>query len=453
MSEVPRRSLKHYIYKSWVFPGLFALITVVITFLLFAWQSYYSSTQRIHNDLVEKSKIVARRLAAEVLLGKNGAIEPVSTSLQQELSLSKISITQHPSQCRSNDGQSCIIQKDGFVQYYRKIPHVKKDYFVLISRRSPNLFLSVDYNPLIWSIIPIILVLALGIFLQRYYLKKYVLQPIEGLVVAAMKSNEPNKDWPKEISDIANQLYESFRQRDQAVIGKLTSGIIHDIKTPLQSIVAAIYLLDTKGRANSNRRKEFLENLADRCKDNIPIIGEIIETTLDMNREIHISRQTQDLIGTIESAVKINQERCSHRDGEIKIAYNGSVVVAHDSVQLARVFDNLIKNGIESVDGYNKSPRIKITVVEKTDELISIKFEDNGPGIPRAPEEMFQVFQSSKTHGTGLGLHNSKKIVEAHKGKLTAASDSTLGGAKFEIHLPVKLGELHMLGEQLETKA
>jgi signal transduction histidine kinase len=69
---------------------------------------------------------------------------------------------------------------------------------------------------------------------------------------------------------------------------------------------------------------------------------------------------------------------------------------------------------------------------------VAVAVEDSGPGIDKDQlEDIFTAFVTTKRHGTGLGLAICRMIIEYHGGKLTAASDSTNGGASFQFVLPV----------------
>src|SRR6267154_2631127 len=112
--------------------------------------------------------------------------------------------------------------------------------------------------------------------------------------------------------------------------------------------------------------------------------------------------------------------------------------VIGDRVQLQQVLMNLIVNGVDAmhdVDG----PReliIKSQPAENNELLLSAN--DTGVGLPRhQPDQIFNAFFTTKTHGTGMGLRISRSIVESHGGRLWAA-DNSPRGACFCFTLPIK---------------
>lgn len=221
--------------------------------------------------------------------------------------------------------------------------------------------------------------------------------------------------------------------REQAVIGQLAGGIIHDIKTPLQSIVTALHLLKDQPDVGQ-KRIDRLENLAAMCRMNIPVMGEIIETTLDGTRNIHISKETLNIEDTLQNAISTHSQMAELRETEIDFISGEKVLVSHDPVQMGRVFGNLIRNAIEAASLATRSPRVRVSL-QQEEKNVTVIVEDSGEGIKASPEKIFRAFRSSKARGSGLGLLISKKIVDAHFGIIRASSGSILGGAKFEVVL------------------
>lgn len=224
--------------------------------------------------------------------------------------------------------------------------------------------------------------------------------------------------------------------RDQAIIGQFVSGIMHDIRTPLQSIVAALELLN-ENKDDPEGQKQLLDNLYHVSRIKIPLIGQIIETTLDGSRSIHVERQSANITKTVAEAINIHRDYLERKKGKIDISAPSKPLVAlYDPTQLIRVISNLVKNGIESASEDGKSPALAVQVEELPGNRISISVEDSGKGLQLNPERVFRVFRSKKKHGTGLGLLISRKIIESHEGELTVKRSEKLGGAKFEINLP-----------------
>jgi len=277
-------------------------------------------------------------------------------------------------------------------------------------------------------------------FVTRIFSRK-VASSLDDLVrwIEADLEDRPNKEIQLPFEElenlkdrIASVMERHTAARDQAVVGQLTSGIMHDIRTPLQTLVTAMLMLDRTPEAGEKRTAR-LEHLLAMCRSKLPVLGQIIETTLDGSRRVHVEAKVSSLNESVRDGIALCDSFVSNRKAQIEIQ-ESQVMTAHDSLQIARVVQNLVRNAIEAhADG---QPMVRITLSAASQEA-SIVVEDNGTGLKCSPERVFRVFHSSKVRGNGLGLHISRKIIEAHGGRIAATSSSALGGARFEVILPL----------------
>lgn len=106
-----------------------------------------------------------------------------------------------------------------------------------------------------------------------------------------------------------------------------------------------------------------------------------------------------------------------------------------------RVFQNLLQNSLKFV-ATERHPVIEITVVERTEEHITLAFRDNGIGFDNQyATRIFNLFErlhgKSEFEGTGMGLAICRKIVEKHNGSIWAEGRENEGSV-FYMQLPVK---------------
>lgn len=108
---------------------------------------------------------------------------------------------------------------------------------------------------------------------------------------------------------------------------------------------------------------------------------------------------------------------------------------AADNAMLQGVFENLFDNGVQAMQ---KQGDIFVETA-LTNEMIEIRIRDTGQGIPKAflKQRLFRLFATSKKSGLGIGLYLSKRIIEAHRGSITAESSGEGKGSTFIIALPL----------------
>ena len=116
------------------------------------------------------------------------------------------------------------------------------------------------------------------------------------------------------------------------------------------------------------------------------------------------------------------------------------IFVHADKERITQVISNLLDNAIKFT-GRDDGP-IVITIEtrekEENQEEAVVTIKDNGPGIdPEILPKLFSKFASKSFQGTGLGLYLSKKIIEAHGGKVWAENNTDGKGATFYFSLPI----------------
>jgi len=431
------RSLKQLLVISWAIPAAVAVCASLLAFFIAGWIDYQGANDRIRDDLTAKAQIAARRISGELLLGSAGRIETVSKTLQTDLNLSDLAVQHGYLPCK-RDLCSEIIGPH--LTVHRQIEAVADPHYVTASLPRASFADSLNPRLFMWSAIPIGLLLAMGLLLQRRLLSRHVIEPISALVETSVQSKTPPIEWPTELQDISRQLARSFEERDQAVLGQIAAGVIHDLKTLLQSIRNGTELVRELD-ADSPKRTNRLESLYRVTSSNLPKMLQLIEMTLDGSRQIQINRRAHNVSETVRSAVEVNDHMARAMGVQLGVTVPEDLAAAHDPVQLERALANLIKNAIEAFyadDSGNSaiSRLVNVSASSSPSGALRLVVEDSGPGLPSDFDDAFRTLRSSKLHGTGLGLTIARKIIEGHGGRLLAGRSSTLSGASFEIEIP-----------------
>jgi signal transduction histidine kinase len=202
---------------------------------------------------------------------------------------------------------------------------------------------------------------------------------------------------------------------------KLVSMVRHDLRSPLQTIQSVSYLMRRKltGAEEYSLKLDASVEYAMRILDDLNVITgpiKLDKTIIDLNELMRDFLTNSDFASTIA----------------IDVSYCEPLLIAVDSYKLRRVFDNFLKNAVESMPN-GGTLSIKI---ESDEGLVTLRFKDTGQGIPEdVAEKLFTPFYTTKPNGTGLGLAICKQIIEAHGGRIQF--NSALGeGTTFTIILP-----------------
>jgi signal transduction histidine kinase len=203
-------------------------------------------------------------------------------------------------------------------------------------------------------------------------------------------------------------------------ISAFTSGIAHEIKNPLNSLALLFELLAKRMPA------EFQQDVSIGSGE-VEKISRIIDQFSATLKPLELKKEhliLKDLIADIQ--VMIPSE-----DTEIRYEEEGEISFWADKDLLRQALLNLIQNSLDAIE----NGEIKVQG-KKHRKRIFISVEDKGRGISSDElEQIFDPFFSRKKGGMGIGLYLTKKIIEAHEGKITC--ESRIGkGTTFFIQMP-----------------
>ena len=218
-------------------------------------------------------------------------------------------------------------------------------------------------------------------------------------------------------------------------IGRLLSGVIHDLKTPLTVIGGYVQLM--KGTENAETRAGYAEKILKQFEHIQTMQREVLEFARGQKsilvRKVYLAKFWADVKEQLEKPF-------STRGIELEIDVHDRGTARFDEGKMFRLVHNLARNAMEALAD-TKRGKFVITVKRAKDDALVVTFSDNGPGIPKDIEgRLFQSFATSgKEGGTGLGLAIVKKIAEEHGGTIEARPSKV--GATFVLTLPQQNAE------------
>ncbi|HPJ43603.1 MAG TPA: cache domain-containing protein [Spirochaetota bacterium] len=225
-----------------------------------------------------------------------------------------------------------------------------------------------------------------------------------------------------------NQIAQSEKL---ASLGRLASGIAHEINNPLTGILTYSSML--KEDLADSQYIDDLQIIIDetmRCR-------KIVRGVLDFARETSLEKQTLDLNKALVTAVRIIEKHITFQNVNIIKSFSPDIPhVNVDLDQMKSVFNNLLVNAADAMpEGGDLTISTSYNPAEK---MVYVSFSDTGTGIPEEHlDKIFDPFFTTKEpgKGTGLGLSVIYGIIEKHNGSISVKS--TPGeGTVFTIKLP-----------------
>lgn len=190
-------------------------------------------------------------------------------------------------------------------------------------------------------------------------------------------------------------------EKELAILGRMAATLAHELRNSLNNL---FLLFQANTTSENHLQKKILHE-----------VKKLLEWTQEIllfHKEIKITPQyfdPKDILIEIKLLVVQSGKR-------IKIDIENEVEhIYGDPFWLKRAFENLVKNSLQAISGEGE---IKV-ILKKENQTYVFEIYDSGEKIPEElKEKIFEPFYSTKKEGFGLGLYLTKKVIEAHQGKV-----------------------------------
>ncbi len=254
-------------------------------------------------------------------------------------------------------------------------------------------------------------------------------------VLSIVRDITERKQAEKEVRERREELAHAARY---ASMGKLASGLAHEINQPLSAItnyinggLRRIEMDNLSGDELQSVMKKIAEQ-AQRAASILSGMRDFIRKRKPRRGEIEINALIRQTLELLQSEIKSNSIIVTQELG------NHHPMIVADAIQIEQVLMNLVKNAIEALMEMPSSGerRLLLKTESADDNTIKVSVQDNGPGLPaEISAHLFESFNTTKPQGMGLGLSICRSIIEAHGGRLWA--DTKLKtGARFCFTIP-----------------
>jgi two-component system sensor histidine kinase KdpD len=216
----------------------------------------------------------------------------------------------------------------------------------------------------------------------------------------------------------------------------LLAALSHDLRTPVAALVGLAESLAITRPPLSDPQLDTARAIAGQARRMGALVHNLLEMARIQSGEVKLRRQWQPFEEVVGSALDAARPALERHRVEVALATD-LPLVEFDATLIERVLYNLLENA-----GKYTPPGSVVTLhAEVAGNELVVSVSDTGPGIPKGQEEaIFEKFtrgtRESATPGVGLGLAISRAIVEAHQGRIWAAS-APEGGARFTFTLPL----------------
>jgi signal transduction histidine kinase len=229
------------------------------------------------------------------------------------------------------------------------------------------------------------------------------------------------------VREIENELELSRRL---ASIGRLTSGVGHEVKNPINAIVVHLELLRNKLSGPDARAMRHLEII----ESEIQRLDRVVQTLVDFSRPVELQLKEQDLRRIVSGVLMLaSAELETHNVRVYSHMPDRPVVTKVDADLIKQAILNIVLNGAQAMA---QGGELHVTLREEG-RMAAIEIADSGSGIPDdIREKIFDLYFTTRKDGSGIGLAMTYRIIQLHNGSIDVQSEQNIGST-FTLKLPL----------------
>jgi signal transduction histidine kinase len=243
--------------------------------------------------------------------------------------------------------------------------------------------------------------------------------------------------------------------RKLVALGRLTAGIAHEVKNPLNAMIIHLELLRTKIRRSAVRKAEPVvvgglglaearapeRAEADDALQHVAVIeseirrlDEVVQGFLKFTRPEDLRLQPVRVKGLFDEILPLIEPEAQKNNVRVQVDVPPDIPsVNGDAAMLRQVFLNLAINGCQAMPN---GGTLRLSCGRASGNRVDVRIQDTGVGIPAEHlSKIFDLYFTTKDHGTGIGLSMVYRIVQLHDGDIEVESTKNRG-TTFRVLLP-----------------
>jgi len=238
---------------------------------------------------------------------------------------------------------------------------------------------------------------------------------------ALIQSQQKLEESYQKLIQAEKQLVKS---ESLAAIGEIVASVVHELRNPLSAVKMNLNIINRKQTQDSPIYKNIMT-----AQNQVLKLEKMLSEILDYAKPVELKRRPIDLTSLIDEILANLADEIRNNDIEVKLQLEDELpIIIGDSDLLTQALNNLIHNSIEAMNSLEKR-ELKI-IASKTghENQIQIEISDTGIGLNETQiKRIFEPFFTTRKTGTGLGLPNTRKVIELHQGHLEIKSAENKG--------------------------
>ena len=215
-----------------------------------------------------------------------------------------------------------------------------------------------------------------------------------------------------------------------AALGRITSGVAHEVKNPLNAMVLQLEILKSKLTDQGEKVGPHLEILSTEIRR----LDRVAKTFLDFTRPVEIHPIPTSVEGLVREVFLLAEPQALQNNVRLVFEHEGTLPTINvDRDLMKQALLNLVLNGCQAMPSGGQ-----LTVKPQTDgHHLNLEVSDQGVGIPpEVRQKIFSLFYTTKPGGSGIGLAMAFRILQLHNGSIDFSSE-VHHGTTFRVSIPV----------------
>jgi len=221
------------------------------------------------------------------------------------------------------------------------------------------------------------------------------------------------------------------RANEMKLLGQLTSGVAHEVRNPLNGILAIMGAL-AKELSDNENFQVYIQHM----RNQVNRLTVLMEDLLLLGRPVATEKMINiPFVKTVQNSLASWQQGLqTPREVTLYLPKDDEFIIKAEIVKI----DQLIVNLLDNAHQHSSTDKmIEISICDSGNGEVIFFVKDNGKGIP--PENISRIFEpffTTRKGGTGLGLSIIRHIVESYGGRIRAFNNEDCAGSKFEVRFP-----------------
>jgi signal transduction histidine kinase len=231
-----------------------------------------------------------------------------------------------------------------------------------------------------------------------------------------------------------------LNRNKMASLGRIASGMAHEIRNPLTGITSYLYTLEQLCDSKTLLPKDIalMKEIVGQLKLASHKVDSVIKRVLDFSRPAAPRMALVDINQCLNNVINLTALTMRKAGIKVDTSLSGNLPQCHgDMALMEQVFLNLTQNAARALKNVAGEKKITISSYTMNNQIL-VAVSDSGPGVPdELKDKIFDPFFTTNPDGSGIGLSIAQRIVTDHNGSLTVTSEK-MGGAHFTVTLPIE---------------